>query len=247
MVQANYELRSLSHIASHDIKGPLKNIGNFLGLIKRKIPANIIAGMEMEFSFIDTGFKQVYTFLDDFTQYINVAKMDWENAETVDLNEVMEDIKHNLLVSEKHKGKEVMLHELSAISSNRSALYFIFKNFVENGLKYNLSDLPTVEVSQKETADEIQILVKDNGIGFEEKYKEKIFKMHVRLQNNSQFEGTGLGLAIVHVLCKKIKGRIDVESEVGKGSLFTLSLPKKLLVAREEPVLQEVDLSLIHI
>ena len=96
---------------------------------------------------------------------------------------------------------------------------------IENGLKYNQSETPTVEIAYESTDSHHQIIVSDNGIGIKKQYHEKIFEMFKRLHNRGAYEGSGIGLAIVKLSVKKLGGTISLESEVGKGTSFIINLP----------------------
>jgi signal transduction histidine kinase len=121
---------------------------------------------------------------------------------------------------------EVLISELPTIQSSTSLLFTIFKNLIENGLKYNVSEKPIVRVAyhKKEIYDEI--IISDNGIGINEKYYEKIFEMFKRLHSRGAYEGSGIGLAIVKLSIEMLGGIIDVESEEGKGTRFIIRLPR---------------------
>ena len=135
-------------------------------------------------------------------------------------------IEHALYESIQKSNGMVINHGLPNIPSNNSLLYTTLKNFIENGLKYNTSTQPTVELSYNETPENHHIIIKDNGIGIEEKYFDKIFVMFQRLHNRGEYSGSGVGLSIVRLAIEKLNGEIKVESEVGKGSTFIICLPK---------------------
>jgi light-regulated signal transduction histidine kinase (bacteriophytochrome) len=98
-------------------------------------------------------------------------------------------------------------------------------NFIETGLKYNQSPIPTVENSYHPTETHHQIIVADNGIGIEEQYHKRVFEMFKRLHNRGEYEGSGIGLAIVKLVIEKLDGTIEIESKVGKGTVFKILLP----------------------
>lgn len=226
LTQANEELRALTYIASHDIKEPLMNIGAFAGLIERRLPKGLKDSFQKEFLFISKKTKQLYTLIEDMTKYINFSKSEVINIEEVNLESIIEKVKSDLSLNMEYEDHQILHSDLVPFTSNYSAIYFIMKNLIENGLKYNENAQPTVKVFQKETHTENQIFVKDNGLGIAEQYHERIFEMHKRLHNRDKYEGTGLGLSIAKILVKKLDGRIEVESKLSQGSTFILYLPK---------------------
>ena len=226
LVQANYELRALSYIASHDLKEPMRNIGSYIFLMQRKLSAEVQSTLEKDFSFIKNNLRRLYNLVEGYTQYINFSKSELLSSEKVDLNFVLEEIRKDLKTKIVLKEYQISHKTLPTIKSNQSAIYFIFKNLIENALKYNKNETPIVHIYLTETADETNIYFKDNGIGITPKFKEKIFDMYKRLHNQSEFSGTGLGLSIVKILTKKMNGTIELESSSSTGSTFKLSLPK---------------------
>ncbi|MFK7947454.1 MAG: ATP-binding protein [Saprospiraceae bacterium] len=107
-------------------------------------------------------------------------------------------------------------------------IYTILKNLIENGIKFNKSETPTITLRSKTHETYKEIIIKDNGIGIDAAYHEQVFKMFKRLHNRAEYEGSGIGLAIVKLLADKLGGTIRVESELGKGSTFTLRFPQKI-------------------
>ena len=227
LTQTNYELTTLTYIASHDIKEPIRNIGNFAELIHRKLPDNLKEKHEVYFQMIRGSTRQLYSLIEDLTQYITISKSDKLPIEKVDLNEILMGVKSTLFNLEEHNKVAVLGRKLPVIESNSSALYFILKNLLDNAIKYNESAQPRAEITYRENSECHQLMVSDNGIGISPEYQDKIFEMFKRLHNRSQYEGTGMGLSIVKLLVDKLNGKIEVESELQKGSRFLVSLPKE--------------------
>ena len=223
--QSNIELRTLTFIASHDIKEPMRNVGGFVSLIYRKLPREYQDKLSEEFFFIKKGINQLYTLIEDVTKYINISKKEVANIEQINLENIIEKIKLELFDYLKHKNGQIRYSNLTPILSNYSAIYIVLKNLIENGLKYNENKQRIVNIFLEETENEIQISVSDNGLGIAEEYHEKIFEMHKRLHTRDKYEGTGLGLSIAKILVKKLHGRIVLKSRVSEGSTFIVCLP----------------------
>ena len=239
--QSNSELRTLTYIASHDVKEPMRNIGGFVSMIQRKLPREYSDRLNEEFSFIKKSIKQLYTLVEDITKYINFSKNEGITIGQVNLEKIIEKIKSELPDHLKDKKSQIKYDDLTSISANNSAMYFVLKNLIENGLKYNENKQPTVKIFQKETENEIQISVSDNGLGIAEEYHEKIFEMHKRLHTRDKYEGSGLGLSIANILVKKLKGRIELKSRVSAGSTFIVCLPKAQSIYRKNPAANDHD------
>jgi signal transduction histidine kinase len=124
---------------------------------------------------------------------------------------------------EQHASGKVEYRGLETVSVNRSMLFLVLKNLVENGLKYNKSEQPQVLVSCTRQGSNVELRVTDNGIGIPAPFQEKIFEAFKRLHSRAEYGGTGLGLAIVKLAVGKLGGEIRLESEEGKGSTFIVS------------------------
>ncbi len=225
LLQANHELNTFNHIASHDIKEPMRSIGNHVGLIYRMLPEDIKPGLKDYFDTIKSSTSQLYTVIEDFSKYTQLSKDDDFTLQQVDLNQLVKNLKMGLNDYTDQKNAKIINQGLVSINTNTSIIYIILKNLVENGLKFNKSPEPTVTLSSRTNGQSVEILVQDNGIGIEPAYREQVFDMFKRLNHRTDFEGSGIGLAIVKLLTDKLGGGIKIESELGQGSTFILQLP----------------------
>lgn len=220
--QANYELSTLSHIASHDIKEPIRVMSNYVGLIRKRLPEEWSSGLKDYFEIIQTSSRQLYTLIEDFMRYSDLARQDNGETEQIDMRQFMQNLTKTL-APEQHASGKVEYRGLEAVSVNRSMLFLVLKNLVENGLKYNKSEQPQVLVSCTRQGNNIELRVTDNGIGIPAPFQGKIFEAFKRLHSRAEYGGTGLGLAIVRLAVGKLGGEIRLESEEGKGSAFIVS------------------------
>lgn len=225
--QANYELKTFNYIASHDIKEPIRNIGSYAGLIFRKIPKDLQTNLKQYFDTIQKSSQQLYTLIEDFAKYSQMSKDDEIEMQPIDGNSIINSLEMSLSADIQNKGGRIINHGIPTIHTSASILYTILKSLVDNGLKFNESTYPTVEVSYQEQEDFYEILVKDNGIGIAPEYHDKVFDLFKRLHHREKYQGSGIGLAIVKLLVEKIGGNIQLESREKTGSTFTVQLPKK--------------------
>ena len=163
--------------------------------------------------------------VEDFARYTTLSKGESVDKQIIDLNYLIDSIIENLQESIRKYNGQVIVSDLPEIKSNSSLLMSILKNLIENGLKYNQSENPKVNISFEQTATNYHIIIADNGIGIEENYHEKIFEMFKRLNNRAEYEGSGIGLAIVKLCTTKLGGTIDIISELDKGTTFIIKLP----------------------
>jgi light-regulated signal transduction histidine kinase (bacteriophytochrome) len=155
-----------------------------------------------------------------------MSKNETIETEEINLNILISNIENSLSDFFKEKNGQIYSAELPIIISNNSLLHAALKNLIINGIMYNTSEVPIVEVRYQSTELYYEIIVSDNGIGIEKAYQEKIFDMLEKLHHRGVYEGSGIGLSIVKLVCKKLDGTIELNSEVGKGSIFVLRLPK---------------------
>jgi PAS domain S-box-containing protein len=222
----NEELARFAYIASHDLKEPLRNISSFIGLINRKAKKEILSAEILEYlNFVKVNAHQMHTIVNDVLEY---SKFDEHEFifETVNLNEIFREIE--LIISNYliENNAQIIVSQLPTIESNRGFLFLLIKNLIENGIKYNQSKMPIIEVSCMETSKEFILEIKDNGIGIEPQYHEQIFKMFKRLHNQEKYKGSGLGLAVCKKIIEKMGGTLTIESELGQGSTFIIAHPK---------------------
>lgn len=222
--ESNEELERFAYISSHDLKQPLKNILSFTNLIKEEsIKANHPKITEYS-TILENCSGQLNTLVSDILDY-SLVKNNIE-MRNVDLNEIVEQLKSDLDETIKSKNAIITNDHLPNIKSDKSQMYQAFKNIIENGIKYNNSDIPKVNISTEENDGSLKIKFHDNGIGIDPKYHEHIFQMFNRLHNKDEYPGSGIGLSAVKTIANKLNGEVIVESNLEEGSEFTLILPK---------------------
>lgn len=223
---SNKELEQFAYVASHDLQEPLRMISSFLGLIERKY-AEILdeKGLQYIHFAIDGArrMKEIILDLLEFSRIGNIAGTKKLSATSEIINEVL--LLNGKLI--KEKGAIIHLGPLPDINCHVNAIIQLFQNLISNGLKYQeKGNRPEIWIEGHEYESEWQFSVKDNGIGIDPEYQDKIFIIFQRLHQKEQYSGSGIGLA----LCKKIVefhgGKIWVESALGAGSNFYFTLSK---------------------
>jgi light-regulated signal transduction histidine kinase (bacteriophytochrome) len=144
----------------------------------------------------------------------------------VDINQILVTVNSNLTHVIKERDIKISMGKLPVISADRNQMIQLFQNLISNGIKFSKSE-PTIMVSSKIENDNYVFSVRDNGIGIETQYFDKIFEIFKRLNLRDQFEGTGIGLAICKRIVENHNGAIWVESKPGKGSVFHFTIPIK--------------------
>lgn len=225
---SNKELEQFAYVASHDLQEPLRMVSSFLSQLEKKYDSVLDEKGKQYIHFAVDGAKRMRAIILDILEFSRVGKYD-EKAEIVDLNEVVAEA---CLLQQKtieEKQAKVDYSDLPSIFCCRAPMQQVFQNLIGNALKYCRADVkPHVQITASDKEAYWQFAVKDNGIGIQKEYQDKIFIIFQRLHTKEDFSGTGMGLAIVKKIIENFGGNIWVESEVDKGSTFYFIIPKKL-------------------
>jgi PAS domain S-box-containing protein len=225
----NQELSSFAYIASHDLQEPLRKIQTFLSRINELEKDNLSERSRDYFKRIENAGERMQQLIEDLLSYSR-ARPDESKMENVDLNHVLKDVIKILSQSIEEKHAQIDIHDLPVVNGIQFQLQQLFTNLLSNAIKFSKPGIPPkIQVrfaeEEKDSGNNYHIIVKDNGIGFEEEYKEKIFEIFQRLHGRSEYSGTGIGLAIVKKIVENHHGTIHATSRPGEGSTFHLSLP----------------------
>ncbi len=225
----NQNLELFTSVVSHDLRTPLRNISSFVGLIKRKLNGSD-QKIDEYVDYTQKGIDQMQELINSIT-YLN--RLDLENGEEeqeIDLNELCQTLITNFNPT-LFPDLVINYGDLPVIRAKYSHFYNVFQNLIENAWKYNDQEERVVKISSTYTDTEIKINISDNGIGIDKEYSEKIFNAFERLHSNSEYYGSGMGLFICKKTISLYDGNITLNSEENKGSTFSVSLPKTMLVA----------------
>jgi signal transduction histidine kinase len=223
----NGELERFAHSASHDLKSPLRTIVSFLNIIERKINKKEYNDLDEYIQFAKKGGEQMNSLVNDILQFSTVGADQKIPTEEVDLNEVFSTVDHQLMSVIEEKNAILTSEKLPTLDVNKMLITILFQNLIENGLKYNKSEQPKVEIKYQIVDNRHQISFIDNGIGISKEYHEKIFDLFYRLHSVESYQGTGMGLAICKKIVTQMNGEMHIQSEIGVGSTFILSFENK--------------------
>jgi len=226
LASANEMLSEFAHVVSHDLKAPLRAVRNYSDFLREDLDGALDEEQQSYLNGMSKAVLEANRLIDDMLDYSRVSSHDIP-SERIDLGEFMKGIVSSLAVqgdvefSNMCPDKCRMIVETSPV-----LLRQIIQNLISNAIKYNVSETKLVNVGCRALEENSgEIFVKDNGIGIEAKYFDKIFDIFQRLHTKDEYNGTGVGLAIVKKAVQRIGGTIRVESEPGKGSAFYVSLP----------------------
>lgn len=225
--KSNQELEQFAWLTSHDLKEPLRKILTFSDALIKKHNDNDSETSLNYLKKIHRSANRMNELIEAVLLYSNVAT-DRDLFSDVDLNEVVRDVLDDLELVITSKNATIKIDPLPVVHAIPIQMRQLFQNLISNAIKYSKpEEAPHVHINSTDIGEHFKITVKDNGIGFQNVYAEKIFQVFQRLLTNKIYEGTGIGLA----LCKKIieahNGTIHAESEEGVGSHFIVHLPKE--------------------
>ncbi len=227
LIESNVKLENFAYIASHDLRSPVRTMNSFTGLLKSRA-GNKLDEEEMKFlDFIAKGARDIQGLIDDMLAYSKVKSKGFKSSR---LN--VKDLLQNLLATlgadiRENNARISILEVPEVIWGDRIKLWQVFQNLVINAMKFHTKgSSPVVTISGETTDQEWIFEIRDNGIGIDPEFHEKIFVLFRQLNTKDEFDGTGLGLAICKKIIEQHKGRIWVESEPGQGATFFFALPR---------------------
>lgn len=224
--KTNSELETFTYSVSHDLKEPLRTLQAFSQILLEDYGDKLDEEGTDHLTRLARASARMRRLIDDLLTISRIGR-EAEPSEPVNVQRVIDDVVEGMRVTIDERGASVDVSPgLPDVIAHRHSIEQIFGNLVSNGIKFNRSAAPRVEVGAAMNASgELVFSVRDNGIGMEEQYYERIFQVFQRLHRRDEFEGTGAGLAIVRRAVEASGGRIWVESTPGEGSTFMFTLP----------------------
>jgi signal transduction histidine kinase len=224
--RSNKELQQFAYAASHDLQEPLRMVASFTQLLERRYKDRLDSDAKEFIHFAVDGACRMQKLIDDLLVYSQVGAQKTP-FEPTDCNFLLDQVTANLRVAIDENHAIVTRDDLPIVDSNASQMTQLFQNLISNAIKFRSSHPPRIHIAAERKGDEWLFSIKDNGIGIDPQYKDRIFKIFQRLHSRDEYPGTGIGLA----LCKKIleyhDGKFWVESDRGKGATFYFTLPVK--------------------
>ena len=226
LVRSNKELQQFAYVASHDLKEPLRMVTTYVQLLDRRYGDKLDDQAKEYIGFAVEGSKRMYALVDDLLMYSRVETSVLPFA-PVEMDQVMITVLKDLGEAIEASAATVTAGDLPEVHADHQQMVQLLENLVGNAIKFRRDDAPAVRVSASINGNDWVFSVKDNGIGIDKKYADKVFQMFQRLHARETFPGTGIGLAICKKVVERHGGRIWFESEPGVGTTFFFTLPAK--------------------
>ncbi|HEX4924453.1 MAG TPA: ATP-binding protein [Bdellovibrionales bacterium] len=230
---SNRELQDFASVAAHDLQEPLRKIQSFSDRLRSKAHAKLAADESEYLDRIQNSANRMQVLINDLLTYSRVTTRA-QPFKRVDLNETMANVVSDLVVRIEQTGGKVEFKDLPAVDADPTQMHQLFQNLINNGLKFHKPGVPPVVRVTAERLTQspfgrgrpaVLISIEDNGIGFEEKYLDRIFTIFQRLHGRHEYEGTGIGLAVCRKIVDRHGGLLTARSTPGKGSSFLVTLP----------------------
>jgi len=232
---SNHDLQQFASIASHDLQEPLRKIMIFSTLLRDKHAQELTGDGNTFLEKIISSSNRMKTMIFDILSYSRLSA-NGSNLAVKNLKEIVDDVLEDFEIVIHEKDADIIVGELPEVEINTGQIRQVFQNLISNALKFSQPDMtPVIEINSRKapadlwaiSSDEAyyEITVADNGIGFNDLYREKIFSLFQRLNTKDKYEGSGIGLAITKKIIDKHNGKITAISKEGEGSKFIFILP----------------------
>ena len=222
--RSNRDLEQFAYVASHDLQEPLRAVGGYVKLLERRLSGSLDSKSLEYMAGAFEGALRMERLINDLLAFSRIGTRGREFVPT-DLDRVLEQALANLQAGIASAGAKVTHDRLPTLKVDGTQLMQVFQNLVGNAIKFQRDKSPSVHVGAHRQDGCWVFAVRDNGIGIDAEYFEKIFQLFQRLHTRKQYPGTGLGLAICKRIVERHGGTIWVESRAGEGSTFYFSIP----------------------
>lgn len=233
--RANEDLQQFAYSASHDLQEPIRNVAIYSELVAKRYQNLLDADGKMFLGFLQEGGRRLATLVSDLLAYTRAGVAEIE-VKAVNTPEVLKHTLADLGEAMRESGATVSSDPLPEVYMSEAHLQQVLQNLISNALKYRTDAPPEIHVSAESRGAAWCFSVRDNGIGIDPRYKERIFGVFKRLHHDQRYGGTGIGLAICQRVVERYGGRIWVESEPGKGATFYFTIPQYARTVRSASV-----------
>ena len=226
LARSNAELEQFAYVASHDLQEPLRKVSSYVQLLARRYKGRLDSDADEFIGFAVEGAERMQKLIEDLLTFSRVGTRG-KPFEPAESEEVLEKALFNLQGAIEETGAQITHDPLPAVQGDSSQLVQLFQNLIGNALKFRGAEAPRIHISAAVREKEWVFSVRDNGIGIDPRYFDRIFAVFQRLHPKEDYPGTGIGLSLCKKIVERHEGQIWIESEPGRGSTFYFSIPER--------------------
>jgi PAS domain S-box-containing protein len=227
--KAHEELESFVYTVAHDLRAPIRHVSSFLQFLHNELGERVSEKAQRFMDTIEDSAKHMAALIDGLLNFARLGDIE-PKYEPVDMQTLLNEVMKDFEIDVSRYNISVRCSGLHAIEADRTLIRAVLVNLIGNAIKFSsMKEHPTIEIACNPSETEHIISVRDNGIGFDMQYANKLFGIFQRLHGEKQFAGTGIGLASVKQIILRHGGRVWAEGEAGKGACFYFTIPKKHL------------------
>jgi light-regulated signal transduction histidine kinase (bacteriophytochrome) len=224
LAHSNAELEQFAYVASHDLQEPLRAVSGCMQLLQQRYQGQLDARADELITHAVDGSSRMQTLIRDLLAYARVSTRG-KDLKPIDSETVLKEALSNLATVIQESGGVVTYGALPTVAADPTQLLQVFQNLIGNAIKYRGERPPEVHIEVEHRAGEWQFTMRDNGIGIDPQYFERIFGIFQRLHTRREYPGTGIGLALCKKIIERHGGRIWVASKPKEGSTFCFTIP----------------------
>jgi light-regulated signal transduction histidine kinase (bacteriophytochrome) len=226
LARSNAELEQFAYVASHDLQEPLRMVSSYVELLQQRYGDRLDADAHKYIGYAVEGATRMQALIAALLEYSRVARKAYQ-PKPVPVERAVERALFNLRMSIQEAGAAITRDPLPTVMADADQLAQLYQNLIGNALKFRRPGVPPeIHLGAASDGSHCALAVRDNGIGIEPRYTERIFAIFQRLHTRTEYPGTGIGLSICKTIVERNGGRIWVESERGTGSTFRFTLPR---------------------
>ncbi len=224
--RSNADLEQFINVAYHDLQEPLRMVSSYVQLLEQRYKGKLDEDAEEFIGYAVEGINHIHRLINDLLKYSTVGRHN-KSFEPIDCTKVIEYTVNNLNAAIEESGAVITHDPLPTIMADGLEFAQLSQNLISNAIKFHGDEPPSIHISAEQKENEWVFSVCDNGIGIDPEFTDRIFTIFRRLHRRNEYPGTGIGLAMCKKIVERHGGRIWVESEPGKGSIFYFTIPKR--------------------
>jgi len=226
LVAVNEELEAFSYSVSHDLRAPLRAIDGFSKMLVEDYGANLDTEGRRLLGVIQSSVGEMGQLIDDLLAFSRLGRKEISKTH-INMRDLAEEVFRNLETEILQGEVQFNVESVPSLRGDRTLIREVLKNLISNAVKFaRHRELTVIEISGRVEGNEHLYTITDNGVGFDMKYADKLFKPFQRLHSSGEFEGTGIGLALSHHIIHRHGGRVWAESKIGEGAVFHFAIPR---------------------